>query len=680
MIRARTVIIGSILCISELSLAIEPLITEDDVFGELHLVSSVTHMQQTVEKTPAAVTIIDRRTIEASAAVDVPDLFRLIPGFRTYFVNGNQPAVTYHAFNENYPRRLEVKIDGRSVYESIYSSVQWTTLGVELNDIDYIEVVRGGNAPADGSNAFLASINIVTKSPLLDKGWSIGSQIGNDAIRNGSMSYAGSAADLNYRTTLRYVSNDGFDDFSGMYLGNLVQVPVDDSADALSFDFRGLWTPNARDSIELQFGFNDSDIGIGKRETKYRQIDYGYQHLNWSRINQDGSKRELVLYHNRFDITDDQDPLTFYQALGYIDSEDPLLGILSQLPDKLLIEPQSKALSERWDAELRQTFIARNNVRGVYGIGLRQDKVSSNTLFDLDSSATEDAHRGYLNIEWNAKDYLSFNAGIISEKKDDHSSIQSYRVASNYQLSDNQTIRLAFNQGYRAPTLLESQQSTFIRYNEDLVLDAQVFSAENIEAERLLSSEIGYIGKFLNGHLNLDLRLFRESMSGLIAEHREHYADFDELVKVRDNADYIDIQGLDWQLQYRPNAKFLLHANYSYVDITRVRLWRSTPELDIRKDAGYYPQHIGALLLNYITEDNISLSFMANHQSTVEHHTDENIKNYTRVDLKAAKNWAIKDSRLELSLTLQNIGGKYREDNFYSQFRPRGVVGLRLTF
>ena len=31
-------------------------------------------------KRPAAVTIIDRRTIEASAAVDVVDLFRLVPG------------------------------------------------------------------------------------------------------------------------------------------------------------------------------------------------------------------------------------------------------------------------------------------------------------------------------------------------------------------------------------------------------------------------------------------------------------------------------------------------------------------------------------------------------------------------------------------------------------------------
>ena len=73
---------------------------------------------------------------------------------------------------------------------------------------------------------------------------------------------------------------------------------------------------------------------------------------------------------------------------------------------------------------------------------------------------------------------------------------------------------------------------------------------------------------------------------------------FDELVKVRDNADSIDVKGLEWQLQYRPNAKFLLHANYSYVDITRLRLWRSTPELDIRKDAGYYPRHIGAILVS----------------------------------------------------------------------------------
>lgn len=675
-----TLFIWPLLCISELSFADNDIITEDDVFGDLHFVSSVTHMNQTVDKTPAAVTIIDRRTIEASAAVDVVDLFRLIPGFRTYFVSGNQPAVTYHAFNDDFPRRLEVKIDGRSVYESIYSSVQWTTLGVELDSIDYIEVVRGANAPADGSNAFLASINIITKSPLLDKGWSIGNQIGNDGIRNGSLAYAGSVNDINYRATLGYKSNDGFDDFTGLYIGKPQEVVLDDAADALNFGLKGLWTPSARDVVEFQFGFNDSDIGIGKRESKQRHIDYQYQHVNWSRINKSGGKHELVLYHNRLDITDEITPLTFYQALGLIDPGDPSLGVLSQLPDKLLIEPESKALSERWDAEIRNTFVSSNNVRGVYGIGFRKDRVSSNTLFNMDDSATEDAHRGFLNIEWNPTESLSFNGGVISEKRRNEGRVQSYRVASNYQFSQHQTVRVAFNQGYRMPTLLEAEQSTFIRYDDDLILDAQVFSDQNIEPEKLLSSEIGYIGTFLDGDLYFDLRLFRESMSKLIDERREQYPDFDNLVNVRDNTIYIDIEGLEWQLQYRPNAKFLLHLNYSHLDIERVRLWGSTPVLDIRKDAGYFPQHLGGLLINYMTDDEISLSLMANHQSTIDYWTDQDSNSFTRVDLKAAKKWAIKNSDLELSLTLQNIGDQYREKFFYTQFRTRGVLGLQLTF
>ena len=314
------------------------MITEDDLFGELHLVSSVTHMKQRVDKTPAAVTIIDRRTIEASAAADVIDLFRLVPGFRAYYINANYPGVTYHALGDSNPRRLEVKVDGRSVYESIFSSVQWTTFGVELEDIDYIEVIRGANAPANGSNAFLASINIVTRAPLLNSGLSLRGQMGNDGIRNGSIAYSGKLGELDHRTTLRFKSNDGFDDFSGLYKGSPRPVSLDDDADAVSFGFRGLWTPNAKDTVELQFGVNNSDVGIGRQDYIQREIDYDYQHLNWSRINPNGSKYEFVFYHNKFDIADEQDPLTFYQALTLF-PEGPLRDALSLLPDKLIIEP-----------------------------------------------------------------------------------------------------------------------------------------------------------------------------------------------------------------------------------------------------------------------------------------------------------------------------------------------------
>ena len=122
-----------------------------------------------------------------------------------------------------------------------------------------------------------------------------------------------------------------------------------------------------------------------------------------------------------------------------------------------------------------------------------------------------------------------------------------------------------------------------MRYDENLVLDASVLSADDIDAERLLSSEIGYVGSFLQGSLNVDVRLFRESMSSVIDERREQYADFDGLLNVRDNTDYADIYGLEWQMQYRPNARELfIHANYSFVDLTQITLYRSTPEIVVR--------------------------------------------------------------------------------------------------
>jgi iron complex outermembrane receptor protein len=667
-----------LLAIANVSFASD-MITEDDLFGELHLVSGVTHMKQRVDKTPAAITIIDRRTIEASAAVDVMDLFRLVPGFHAYYINANYPGVTYHALGDSNPRRLEVKVDGRSVYESIFSSVQWTTLGVELEDIDYVEVVRGANAPADGSNAFLASINIVTRSPLLDSGLSVRSQIGNDGIRNGSFAYSGKLGDINHRTTLRYRSNDGFDDFSGMYKGTPHSVALDDVAEAVTFGFRGLWTPNAKDSVELQFGVNNSDIGIGKQEYLQREIDYDYQHLNWSRINPDGTKYEFVFYHNKFDIADDQNPLTFYQALNLF-PEGPLRDALSQLPDKLIIEPQSKAVSERWDAEIRGTFRAWDNIRGAYGAGKRRDKVRSNDLFDMDDTASETSYRGYINMEWNALDSLVFNGGFITEIRDDQDDLNSFRLAANYQFSPSQTLRFAFNQGYRAPTLLESNQATFVRYDENLVLDAGVLSADDIDAERLLSSEIGYVGAFLQGRLNFDLRLFRESMSSVIGERRQHYDDYDGQLNIRDNTGTAEIKGVEWQLQYRPTEKFLVHANYSFVDLEQIRVYWSAPALEIRDVSGANPRHLGSILVNYVTDNSLSLSAMLNYKSTVYHRTAEDNPSYARLDLKAAKSWQIKNTQAQLSLTIQNVGDQYRERYFYNLFKTRVILGMQLDF
>ena len=176
-------------------------------------------------------------------------------------------GTTYHALGDEYPRRLEVKVDGRSVYESLFSAVDWSCIGVTLDDIEYVEIVRGANASADGSNAFLASINIVTRSPLVDSGWMINSQLGTGDIRNANLAYTGTLGQSSHRTTLSFRSNDGFDDSFGQG-----QSFIEDSSENVSATFRGLWTPNARDSLEFQAGISDSNLGIGEREYIKRNL------------------------------------------------------------------------------------------------------------------------------------------------------------------------------------------------------------------------------------------------------------------------------------------------------------------------------------------------------------------------------------------------------------------------
>ena len=354
------------------ALASDVMVTEDDLFADIQMVHSVTHMDQTLPETPASVTIIDRRMIDASPAVDVIDLLRLVPGLQTYFVNANRPGVTYHTLGNSYPRRLEVKIDGRSVYEPLFSSVEWTTLGVELDDIDHIEVVRGANAPADGSNAFLASINIITRSPLLDQGWNLGGSAGGNQIRNGSLSYAGSLGEVNHRTSLTFRSNDGFDDFE--------DISLDDGAETISLAVKGLWTPNTSDSLNFKLGLSNSNIGIGELDTSPRKIDSQYQHLQWNHLTKTGNQYEFIVYRNVLDITDLVQPLGFYDALAGL-PDSPTKTALLQLPDKIIIDGEDYGRSERWDTEFRALFNQWDDFRAVSGLAFRHDSATSDVFF-----------------------------------------------------------------------------------------------------------------------------------------------------------------------------------------------------------------------------------------------------------------------------------------------------------
>jgi len=664
---------ANVLSAEQRLISTQTVLTEDDFLVEIPMVQGPTHMTQTLAQTPASVTILDRQTIQASAAVGVIDLFRLVPGFQTYFVDGSRMGTTYHALGDTYPRRLEVKVDGRSVYESIFSAVDWSVIGVTLDDIEYVEIVRGANASTDGSNAFLASINIVTRSPLADSGWSINSQLGTGDVRNANLAYTGTLGPVNHRTSLSFRSNDGFDNS----FDQGVPVIAEDSSENFSGTFRGLWTPNASDSLEFQAGISESNLGIGEREYIKRKVSYKYQYVNWSRLMSSGSKLQMLLYHNDMETTDQIAPLFLSEALGIPDSSPnwPLPG----LPDKLVVDETDRAESERWDLELRGILNPLENLRAVTGVAVRHDRVQGQELFDRPDSLSETSHRAYTNLEWTSSDRLVLNGGLVLEKKDSADSYFSYRLAGNYQLHPEHIVRVAFNRSFRSPTLLESQQQQLVRYNEDIILDASVISDTDINNERLRSLEVGYLGYLFDRTLSFDMRLFREQLTDVIGERRSGYPDLDNFVNIRDNTDRFNVDGFEIQTHYRPNDRFLLRGHYSYSDIDGETLYRSSPELEIRDLGVHGLKHGAGLLTSYAFDRGVTLSSMVSYRSATRHYLGTNVENHTRIDLKASRRWTINNSNIDLSLVVQNAGEPYSENRNYNQFKTQYVLGLKVS-
>src|SRR4026209_2231581 len=93
----------------------------------------------------------------------MPDLLRLAPGGHLAHINSNKWAVSVRGFNGLYANKLLVLVDGRSVYNQIFSGVLWDTEDLMIDDIDRIEVIRGPGAAIWGANAVNGVINIVTK-------------------------------------------------------------------------------------------------------------------------------------------------------------------------------------------------------------------------------------------------------------------------------------------------------------------------------------------------------------------------------------------------------------------------------------------------------------------------------------------------------------------------------------
>jgi iron complex outermembrane recepter protein len=199
-------------------------------------ITSASRKEQRVADVAAAVFVITHDDIRRSGMTTIPDLLRLAPGVDVAQINSNKWAVSMRGFNGLYANKLLVLVDGRSLYNRIFSGVLWDAEDLLLDDIDRIEVIRGPGAAMWGANAVNGVINIVTKTTADTQGGLVRVDAGQFG-EQGAARYGGTFGATRYRLYTQWTGRNQSLIAPG--------TSANDASHSITTGFRADWTPQA---------------------------------------------------------------------------------------------------------------------------------------------------------------------------------------------------------------------------------------------------------------------------------------------------------------------------------------------------------------------------------------------------------------------------------------------------
>jgi len=640
--------------------------SEVDFFAQQPIVLSASRLAQPLSEAPAAVSVIDRKMIDASGFTQIADLLRLAPGFQVGLSTvNNSTAVTYHGQADALPRRMEVLVDGHSVYSSLFS-VDWHDLGVALADVDRIEVVRGPNSPTYGSNAFIATINIITRPRYADPGWFAQATLGSNATRAGTLRHAGKLGSFDYRLSLGYDQSDGF---AGRNDEQLLRT----------LNLRAWHDLSDTDSLEIQLGARNGPIGRGGDDLIFNPLGANVgsnavasnrQLVRWSRVLSAGRDTSVQFYHQRHR---EQDAATAGLLSDLLHVAPAFIPVLFPgHADEAVRTGLFDYTDERYDLEWQVNDIGDERLQWVAGAGLRLNRSRSLLQFGRTDFVRDLGKRAFADMAYRLAEDWHLNASGMLEQSDTQDLALSYRLALIHQLQPNQSVRASVTRAMRDSGLLSNHMNMGLHFSDGDPINLAGYSPGGLKPEVMLAWELGWLGNWFDRRLSLDLKAFHEeirreinALPGLAPGPKPDPA------LIIGNGDGVNITGLEGQLQYRPSPRDLASLQFSLADAED----RYDPVSTGRApEAGRTPHLTLSLLLAHTFSHDVQLSLGYYHIDQMRWQGAGEVAAgklpvpaYDRIDLRLAKRfrWAAQDVLVEL--IAQNLGNddyaEFRADN-----------------
>ena len=518
-----------------------------------------------IVSTAAHVSIITADDIRQSGATNVVELLQRQPGVSFRSVTSEaQAQVDMRGFGEGSSGRVLVLIDGRKQNNPDMSQINW--LGIAVDSIERIEIVRGSASALYGNHAVGGVINIITKTPERPLEITAAGSFGSFMTNQQRVGIATAGEHARLRASAEHFSTDGHRDRLGYRALNFSLAGELDPTDRLSLSLGGRY---ANVFYELPGGltkeeFEDDPSQAVNEEDEATENQFGVDSgLSW-RIG-DRASLDLELGYSLKLV--EIDNATF---ASYTDTD---LHTLTASP-AFVVDWDAGAVPIRSRLGIDGSW-ARQDGRG-YDSADRDDKISefalgqwtvgaalSNTVYlteQLDASATVRYDRSTISVTQDEED----NPGAGEDLGDSvpHQAIV-FDLGAVFRPTASAKVYVSGGTLFRYPFLDEHYSYGYEDAFGDLV---------PAEFNTALDPERGFTVEF-GGGLYLS-RLFRADLSAYWLQMRDEIAYVVDPVTfdgANVNLDETRRIGGDLQISSEPIEQLRLSAGYSYVNAVFIK-------------------------------------------------------------------------------------------------------------
>lgn len=161
---------------------------------------------------PAAVTVLDSRTINSRIAITPTEHLKALPSVDIIVAGLNQSRVVIRGFNDLLSGSLLSMIDYRVTRIPAVRLNAFQLIPTSNEDVERIEVVSGPASALYGPNSANGVLHVLTKSPFDSKGTTVSVGGGEQDMLLGAFRHAGSFGDkLGYKLSIQYYEGTDFE-------------------------------------------------------------------------------------------------------------------------------------------------------------------------------------------------------------------------------------------------------------------------------------------------------------------------------------------------------------------------------------------------------------------------------------------------------------------------------------